>query len=304
MPTDRVRQALQALRTWTARSADQLAATASLLVEQLGLHPAPETTAAARLTARTVRYYTAEGVLSPPEGSTRRPVYGYRHLLELLWIKEAQGRGQSLEQIRGELAAYRRDGAPSTDGDAALEATLLQRLPERAPYPLPSSPEELVKAVSAHFQQRMKRRWRSGGLPKLLAREASPPPYYGSAPEAPVGEAFQSPGGPPWQLRPWPRLESSAAAAAAPASIGGAKEWAGGDLGGASLHVQVDLGEGLRLLVPAEHPLAGVLLDRRLTVDDLRQLLSGLGAQPRPGVGQYSEMPRRSHDDGPHATGV
>ena len=169
MPSRSPGEALRALRSWTARSADPLAAAASVLIDSLGLEPAPETTASARLTARTIRFYSSEGVLSPPAGQTRRAVYGYRHLLELLWIKEAQARGRPLEDIRLELEAGRRQG------EAVLEETLLGRLPARAARPLPSSPEELDQAVSWRFSQGLRRAAQGSHTGWTLGSAASPP---------------------------------------------------------------------------------------------------------------------------------
>src|SRR5690554_3463092 len=145
MSTLSPRDSLTALRPWTARSAEQLATAATLLLERLGLEPAPETTATPRLTARTIRYYVAEGLLSPPEGQTRRAVYRYRHLLEVLWIKAAQTRGQALDDIRREL--HSTGGAGARDV-AELETALLRRLPDRAPLPLPGGPVDLDRAAS------------------------------------------------------------------------------------------------------------------------------------------------------------
>ena len=52
---------------------------------------------------RTVRYYVQRGLLPPPEGAGRGHFYRPEHLDRLLMIKDLQGRGLSLEEIRARL---------------------------------------------------------------------------------------------------------------------------------------------------------------------------------------------------------
>ena len=63
------------------------------------------TNAAARAepSARAVRYYVASGLLDRPEGTGTSATYGYRHLLQLLFVKIRQREGQPLEKIRDEM---------------------------------------------------------------------------------------------------------------------------------------------------------------------------------------------------------
>ncbi len=63
------------------------------------------TNAAARatLSARGVRFYVANSLLDRPEGTGTAATYGYRHLLQLLFIKIRQREGMTLERIRGEM---------------------------------------------------------------------------------------------------------------------------------------------------------------------------------------------------------
>ncbi len=63
------------------------------------------TNAAARatLSARGVRFYVANSLLDRPEGTGTAATYGYRHLLQLLFIKIRQREGMTLERIRNEM---------------------------------------------------------------------------------------------------------------------------------------------------------------------------------------------------------
>jgi DNA-binding transcriptional MerR regulator len=53
--------------------------------------------------ARSVRFYVANGLLDRPEGTGTAATYNYRHLLQLLAIKIRQREGQSLEKIKEEM---------------------------------------------------------------------------------------------------------------------------------------------------------------------------------------------------------
>lgn len=84
---------------WNARG---LAAHVTALVDAAGMRP---TNASARAapTARSVRFYVANGLLDRPEGTGTAATYNYRHLLQLLAIKIRQREGQSLEKIKVEM---------------------------------------------------------------------------------------------------------------------------------------------------------------------------------------------------------
>ncbi len=72
------------------------------MVDAAGMRP---TNASARAapSARSVRFYVANGLLDRPEGTGTAATYNYRHLLQLLSIKIRQREGQSLEKIKGEM---------------------------------------------------------------------------------------------------------------------------------------------------------------------------------------------------------
>jgi DNA-binding transcriptional MerR regulator len=84
---------------WNARG---LAAHVTALVDAAGIRP---TNASARVapSARSVRFYVANGLLDRPEGAGTAATYNYRHLLQLLAIKIRQREGATLDGIRTEM---------------------------------------------------------------------------------------------------------------------------------------------------------------------------------------------------------
>ena len=113
---------------WNARG---LAAHASAIAASAAMRP---TNAAARAepSARAVRFYVASGLLDHPEGTGTSATYGYRHLLQLLFIKIRQREGQTLSKIKSELKELLGDAlerrvasslSPSLFGDADVADT-------------------------------------------------------------------------------------------------------------------------------------------------------------------------------------
>ena len=90
---------------WNARG---LAAHATALVEASAMRPT-NAVARAEPSARAVRFYVASGLLDRPDGTGTAATYGYRHLLQLLFIKIRQREGQTLEKIKGELTGLTGD---------------------------------------------------------------------------------------------------------------------------------------------------------------------------------------------------
>ena len=84
---------------WNARG---LAAHVTALADAAGIRP---TNASARAapSARSVRFYVANGLLDRPEGTGTAATYNYRHFLQLLAIKIRQREGQTLEVIKREM---------------------------------------------------------------------------------------------------------------------------------------------------------------------------------------------------------
>jgi DNA-binding transcriptional MerR regulator len=90
---------------WNARG---LAAHATALVEASAMRPT-NAVARAEPSARAVRFYVASGLLDRPDGTGTAATYGYRHLLQILFIKIRQREGQTLEKIKGELTGLTGD---------------------------------------------------------------------------------------------------------------------------------------------------------------------------------------------------
>ena len=59
---------------------------------------------APRPSERTIRFYVARGLVSPPDGRGTAAVYSYRHLLQVLAIKLRQMEGATLETMTREFA--------------------------------------------------------------------------------------------------------------------------------------------------------------------------------------------------------
>ncbi|MDP9265662.1 MAG: helix-turn-helix domain-containing protein, partial [Chloroflexota bacterium] len=56
-----------------------------------------------------VRFYVSEGLLDHPDGTGTAATYGYRHLLQLLFIKIRQREGLTLEKIKLEVGGLTGD---------------------------------------------------------------------------------------------------------------------------------------------------------------------------------------------------
>src|SRR3954465_13374737 len=84
---------------WNARG---LAAHVAGLVDSVGVRP---TNASARAapSARSIRYYVANGLLDRPEGTGTAATYNYRHFLQLLAVKVRQREGVTLNALKSEL---------------------------------------------------------------------------------------------------------------------------------------------------------------------------------------------------------
>ena len=59
--------------------------------------------------ARSVRFYVANGLLDRPEGAGTAATYNYRHFLQLLAIKIRQREGATLETIKQEMTGLTGD---------------------------------------------------------------------------------------------------------------------------------------------------------------------------------------------------
>jgi DNA-binding transcriptional MerR regulator len=111
---------------WNARG---LAAHVTALVDAAGVRP---TNASARAapSARSIRFYVANGLLARPEGTGTAATYNYRHFLQLLAIKIRQREGVTLDVIKKEMAELTGDSLErrvATSLAAALGATIETR---------------------------------------------------------------------------------------------------------------------------------------------------------------------------------
>jgi DNA-binding transcriptional MerR regulator len=111
---------------WNARG---LAAHVTALVDAAGVRP---TNASARAapSARSIRFYVANGLLARPEGTGTAATYNYRHFLQLLAIKIRQREGVTLDAIKKEMSEFAGDALErrvATSLAAALGATIETR---------------------------------------------------------------------------------------------------------------------------------------------------------------------------------
>jgi MerR HTH family regulatory protein len=90
----------RALAPWGLRD---LAALAAGVLDASGVVPV-NAAARARPSERTIRFYVARGLVSPPDGRGTAAVYSYRHLLQVLAIKLRQMEGATLESMLKEFA--------------------------------------------------------------------------------------------------------------------------------------------------------------------------------------------------------
>ena len=111
---------------WNARG---LAAHVTALVDAAGVRP---TNASARAapSARSIRFYVANGLLARPEGTGTAATYNYRHFLQLLAIKIRQREGITLDIIKKEMTEFTGDALErrvASSLAAALGATVETR---------------------------------------------------------------------------------------------------------------------------------------------------------------------------------
>jgi hypothetical protein len=110
------------LAPWGLRD---LAALAGAILDASGVVPI-NLAARAQPSERSIRFYVARGLVSPPEGRGTAAVYTYKHLLQVLAIKLRQMEGATLETIVRE--------AESLSGDM-IERRVAQSLGPALPHP-------------------------------------------------------------------------------------------------------------------------------------------------------------------------
>ena len=114
---------------WNARG---LAAHATSLVEASALRPT-NAVARAEPSARAVRFYVASGLLDRPDGTGTAATYGYRHLLQILFIKIRQREGQTLEKIKAELTGQSGDALERRIANSLAPALTADGVPAQPP---------------------------------------------------------------------------------------------------------------------------------------------------------------------------
>lgn len=95
--------ALRAYRVLAPWGLRDLAALAGGVLEASGIIPL-SAAASTRPTERTIRFYVARGLVSPPDGRGTAAMYGYKHFLQVLAIKLRQMEGATLEVLTREFA--------------------------------------------------------------------------------------------------------------------------------------------------------------------------------------------------------
>ena len=111
-----------ALAPWSLRD---LTAVAAAILDTSGVFPV-NAAARARPSERTIRFYVARRLVSPPEGRGTAAIYGYRHLLQVLAIKLRQMEGSTLDALIKEFAGVAGD---------AIERRVAGALGTRLPPP-------------------------------------------------------------------------------------------------------------------------------------------------------------------------
>jgi hypothetical protein len=110
----------RSLAPWGLRD---LTAIAAGILDVSGVVPV-SSVARSRPTERTIRFYVARGLVSPPEGRGTAATYGYRHLLQVLAVKLRQMEGATLEAIVREMTGVTGDAV-----ERRVAATLGPRMP-------------------------------------------------------------------------------------------------------------------------------------------------------------------------------
>lgn len=109
-----------AIAPWGLRD---LASLAGGVLEASGVIPL-SAAAKTRPTERTIRFYVARGLVSPPDGRGTAAMYGYKHLLQVLAIKLRQMEGATLEVLTREFAEQ-----PGDQLERRVASVLGPRLP-------------------------------------------------------------------------------------------------------------------------------------------------------------------------------
>lgn len=88
------------LAPWSLRD---MATLAGAILQASGIRPL-NAVASVRPSERTIRFYVARGLVTPPNGRGTAATYGYRHMMQVLHIKLRQMEGLTLDAIVEELS--------------------------------------------------------------------------------------------------------------------------------------------------------------------------------------------------------
>jgi hypothetical protein len=114
---------LREYRTLAPWGLRDLTAIAAGILDVSGVVPVSPV-ARSRPTERTIRFYVARGLVSPPEGRGTAATYGYRHLLQVLAVKLRQMEGATLGAIVREMG-----GVTGDTVERRVASTIGPRLP-------------------------------------------------------------------------------------------------------------------------------------------------------------------------------
>jgi DNA-binding transcriptional MerR regulator len=171
--------------------------------------------------ARTIRYYTALGLVDrPAEMTGRTALYGDRHLLQVLAVKAMQARGASLADVQRTLVGASTDelrraigpGLPAALAAAARPAPEPDRAFWRTPpaagrsasAPLAGAPLAARRGPAPLTSARLTRARPGSAQPRSARPASAAQPESGQATELAAwpaaGAAAQPPPGPPHRL--------------------------------------------------------------------------------------------------------
>lgn len=140
--------ALRAYRILAPWGLRDLAALTGGVLEASGVIPL-SAAARTRPTERTIRFYVARGLVSPPEGRGTAAMYGYQHFLQVLAIKLRQMEGATLEALTKEFAEV-----PGEQLERRVAGALGPQLPP---------PGDVAQGVNAPVRGRSARSLNGGG---------------------------------------------------------------------------------------------------------------------------------------------
>ncbi len=142
-----------------------MATLAGAILESSGVRPL-NAAASALPSERTIRFYVARGLVTPPSGRGTAAVYTYRHILHVLHIKLRQMEGFTLDSIGQELGDMTGDVL-----ERRVASALGPGLPTPDQLPLTSNDRPAWGRAG-----RALRAWLSDNTPEDVDQEGAPNP--------------------------------------------------------------------------------------------------------------------------------